>query len=188
MKRKLTEREISHLLPCIKRVLETGEPWENKSLHHPVEAIVTAVLTIPGMKRGKLEDPAYGGGLDGFETNGWHWQWDWWQHFTYNGKSYTLSGSGYYGGQWLPPFRRAMRKPLDSKTIEKIKAMGDAGVPANQIALHLGISHSTAWRYSGGPERLAEREKILTRARVEARRELRSIITQTLKGWDIEKP
>lgn len=95
MKTKLTETESAALLPKIKRVLETGEAWEDEQLHHPVEAIVDAILTIPGMARKDLgEDARYG--IEGFDTNGW--QWDWWQHFTCQGKEYTLSGSGYYGG------------------------------------------------------------------------------------------
>lgn len=95
MKTKLTEAESETLLPNIRRVLETGEPWENEQLHHPVEAIVAAILTIPEMERKDLgEDGQYG--IEGFDTNGW--QWDWWQHFAHGGKEYTLSGSGYYGG------------------------------------------------------------------------------------------
>jgi hypothetical protein len=94
MKTKLTSTEKAVLLPNIERVLKTGKPWEDKLLHCPVEAIVNAILSIPGVQRKPLEDPQYG--IDGFETNGW--QWDWWQHFSHGGKNYTLSGSGYYGG------------------------------------------------------------------------------------------
>lgn len=95
MKHKLTKSESEALLPQIQQVLETGKPWEDKELHHPVEAIVAAILTIPGMERKDLgEDARYG--IEGFDTNGW--QWDWWQHFRHEGKEYTLSGSGYYGG------------------------------------------------------------------------------------------
>lgn len=94
MKLKLTPTETEALLPHIKTVLDTGERWEDENLHHPVDAIVDAILSIPGMKRKKCADPQYG--VDGFDTNGW--QWDWWQSFSYEGKDYTLSGSGYYGG------------------------------------------------------------------------------------------
>lgn len=86
MKTKLTKPELVSLLPQIKRVLDTGKPWEDEHLHHPVEAIVNAILSIPGIEEKE----------DGFETNGW--QWDWWHRFKYKGKEYTLSGSGYYGG------------------------------------------------------------------------------------------
>jgi hypothetical protein len=94
MKSKLTEAEVSALLPNIKRVLETGETWKDDQLHHPVDAIVSAILTIPGMARKSVDGGSYG--IEGFDTNGW--QWDWWQHFTHGDKEYTLSGSGYYGG------------------------------------------------------------------------------------------
>jgi hypothetical protein len=94
MKKYLTPTEKDALMPKIRRVLETGEPWEDDDMHHPVEAIVNAILSIRGMKRKACDEPQYG--IDGFETNGW--QWDWWQNFTFQGKNYTLSGSGYYGG------------------------------------------------------------------------------------------
>lgn len=94
MKKKLTDAEKAALIPHIKKVLETGEGWEDKTLHHPVEAIVSAILEIEGVSRMSLDDPRYG--IDGFDTNGW--QWDWWQHFSHGGKRYVLNGSGYYGG------------------------------------------------------------------------------------------
>lgn len=94
MKLKLTTEEKVALLPKIQAVINTGKPWEDKQLHYPVEAIVQAILSIQGMKRKELDDPRYG--IKGFDTNGW--QWDWWQKFAHNGKEYTLSGSGYYGG------------------------------------------------------------------------------------------
>jgi hypothetical protein len=94
MKLKLTKEESNALLPKIQAVLDTGTPFEDEQLHMPVEAIVNGILSIPGVTRKKFEDARYG--IDGFDTNGW--QWDWWQHFTHNGKEYTLSGSGYYGG------------------------------------------------------------------------------------------
>lgn len=95
MKHKLTESETEALLPNINRVIETGEPWKDEQLHHPVKAIVEAILAIPGMERKDLGDDARYG-IEGFDTNGW--QWNWWQHFRHDGKEYTLSGSGYYGG------------------------------------------------------------------------------------------
>lgn len=94
MKMKLTEEKMDDLIPKIQAVLDTGKSWEDRNMHHPVESVVEAVLSIQGMKRKKLDDQRYG--IDGFDTNGW--QWDWWQHFTFKGKEYTLSGSGYYGG------------------------------------------------------------------------------------------
>lgn len=94
MKLTLTTAEKADLLPKIKRVLDTGEPWEDETMHQPVDAIVSAILEINGVTRQELEDPRYG--IDLFDTNGW--QWDWWQEFSYRGKRYTLSGSGYHGG------------------------------------------------------------------------------------------
>lgn len=94
MKLQLTEDEKAEVIPQIRKVLETGEPWEAESMHHPVEAIVGAILEMPGVERQPLEDGRYG--IEGFETNGW--QWDWWQDFKHEGKRYTLAGSGYYGG------------------------------------------------------------------------------------------
>ena len=94
MKLQLTESETAELLPKIQNVLDTGEGWEGDELHHPVEAIVAAILTIPGVEREEIPDGRYG--VEGFDTNGW--QWDWWQQFKHDGKSYTLSGSGFYGG------------------------------------------------------------------------------------------
>ena len=38
-------------------------------------------------------EPEDGGALT---TNGW--QWDWWMRFDKDGKSFTASGSGFYGG------------------------------------------------------------------------------------------
>ena len=92
MKTKLTPAEKSDLLPKVMAVLETGEPWEDKGIHHPAGAIIDALLTIKGMARKETQD----GNGEGFTTNGW--QYDWWQHFSYLGRGYTLSGSGYYGG------------------------------------------------------------------------------------------
>lgn len=92
MKTKLTESELQTLLPHINRVLTTGEPWEDKLMHHPAGAIIDAVLTINGAAKKETEE----GNGEGFDTNGW--QYDWWQSFTHGGKEYTLSGSGYYGG------------------------------------------------------------------------------------------
>lgn len=72
-------------------VLQTGKMWEDKELHYPACAIINAVLSIPGVAKIATDESR-----EGFDTNGW--QWDWWQYVTYNGKNYTLSGSGYYGG------------------------------------------------------------------------------------------
>lgn len=92
---KLQQPQVELILPHIKRVLETGNPWEDDSFHYPVMLLVDWILSsIPGLKPKALKDPQYG--IEGFETNGW--EWDWVQHFTYQGKEYVLSGSGYYGG------------------------------------------------------------------------------------------
>ena len=37
-----------------------------------------------------------GAEADEMSTNGW--QWDWWNPYIIEGKTYNLSGSGYYGG------------------------------------------------------------------------------------------
>lgn len=92
MKKQLSEAELESLLTNIRRVLETGKPWEDETLHHPSGAIIDAILTIKGMAKKETEE----GNGEGFDTNGW--QYDWWQHFTHGGKEYTLSGSGFYGG------------------------------------------------------------------------------------------
>lgn len=92
MKHKLTPEELASLLPSVQKVLETGVPWKDDALHYPAGAIIAAVLSIKGMKKVKSEE----GNGDGFDTNGW--QYDWWQQFTYKEKKYTLSGSGFNGG------------------------------------------------------------------------------------------
>ncbi|EDY16700.1 hypothetical protein CfE428DRAFT_5813 [Chthoniobacter flavus Ellin428] len=89
---KMSTAEKGIVLPLIKRVLKTGKRWESKSFHFPAEVIIDLVLSIEGMAKGPDTDDA----RDGFSTNGW--QWDWWQTFIYQGRSYTLGGSGFYGG------------------------------------------------------------------------------------------
>lgn len=93
MKTKLSKSELDYLLPNISRVLITGDPWEDKTLHHPAGAIITAVASLNGVKKA---DSNGGENSEGFDMNGW--QWDWWQQFTHEGKRYTLCGSGYHGG------------------------------------------------------------------------------------------
>jgi hypothetical protein len=95
MKLTLTPSETADLIPKIQHVLDTGKPWKDKTLHHPVEALVVAILTIDGIEREVIPGESHYG-IVGFDTNGW--QWDWLQQFKYKGKSYILSGSGYYGG------------------------------------------------------------------------------------------
>jgi hypothetical protein len=95
MKTKLTPVEMSTLVPCIIKVLETGKPWEAEEMHHPAGAIIAAVLSIGGIKKPSREEDGDGSN-EGFSTNGW--QYDWWQKFTYRDKNYTLSGSGFLGG------------------------------------------------------------------------------------------
>jgi len=91
VKTKLTSTEIAQILPDTLAVL-SGEKkgWERATLHHPAGAIIDAILEIKGVAKFKDEES------EGFDTNGW--QWDWWQEFVYQGKRYTLSGSGHYGG------------------------------------------------------------------------------------------
>jgi hypothetical protein len=91
MKTKLTEAEKADLLPDIRTVLRTGEPMKRDDLHHPAGAIIDAILEIDGVTKEPTEDSD-----EGFDTNGW--QFDWWQSFKHGGKTYILSGSGYYGG------------------------------------------------------------------------------------------
>jgi hypothetical protein len=79
-------------LPNIRGGLQSSKGWEDKNLHHPAGAIIDAVLSIPGVKKDSSDENK----SDGFDQNGW--QWDWWQDFTHQGKRYTLSGSGFYGG------------------------------------------------------------------------------------------
>ncbi|HEY4417590.1 MAG TPA: hypothetical protein VGO57_18005 [Verrucomicrobiae bacterium] len=95
MKTKLTKKELDFLLPNIARVLITGDEWTDKTLHHPAGAIIAAVESLNGMEKDASKDEETGSNA-GFSTNGW--QWDWWQQFTHDGKRYTLSGSGFYGG------------------------------------------------------------------------------------------
>ena len=94
MKTELTAVEKKELIPNIEKVLKTGKDWDSLKLHHPAGAIIDAVLEIKGMKKGESDE--YSGGSEGFDCNGWAW--DWWQQFEYKGKQYTLSGSGYHGG------------------------------------------------------------------------------------------
>jgi hypothetical protein len=91
MKTKLNDDELAALLPKIKTALETGKEWVDENLHYPAGAIIDAVQCIEGVEIDRDSDAP-----QGFGTNGW--EWDWWQAFTYQGKKYTLSGSGYYGG------------------------------------------------------------------------------------------
>ena len=86
MKRELTKEEKDYLIQNIMSVLETGEEWEDEIFHQPVGAIIQALEEIDGVEVDE----------DGFDTNGW--QWDWWQRFNYNGKVFALFGSGWNGG------------------------------------------------------------------------------------------
>jgi hypothetical protein len=96
MKKKLTKEEAEVVQNAVRGVFETGKPWEAELLHHPAGAIIDAVLKIKGVKKCKPDDENADGNSEGFPTNGWDW--DWWQQFSYNGKNYTLCGSGFYGG------------------------------------------------------------------------------------------
>jgi hypothetical protein len=69
MKTELSKTEISALLPHIKRVLETGKPWKDETMHHPAGAIIDAVSTIKGMTKKANEE----GNEEGFDMNGWQW-------------------------------------------------------------------------------------------------------------------
>lgn len=95
MKKELTKTETLALATIFRGVIKTGNNWEYCDLHYPVEAIVNALLSIEGVERPpESDEDQYG--EPGFSTNGW--QWDWRQKVMHQGKSYTLSGSGYYGG------------------------------------------------------------------------------------------
>jgi hypothetical protein len=52
--------------------------------------MVTSIMESLGWKQVQEED------RDKFDTNGW--QYDWWMPFEKDGRSFTASGSGYYGG------------------------------------------------------------------------------------------
>jgi len=93
MKTILTKSEHSFITTLVEKTIKSGKRWESDDMHHPAGAIIDAVLSIKGME--KQQDPDSSNG-EGFETNGWSY--DWWQKFVYKGKYYTLSGSGYYGG------------------------------------------------------------------------------------------
>jgi len=92
MKLQLTKEEKKLVVEAVEDVIHKGDAWEDENLHLPAVAIIDAVLSIKGMKKGPDTDDA----REGFVTNGW--EWDWWQTFIFAGKSYTLSGSGFYGG------------------------------------------------------------------------------------------
>ena len=69
----------------IEKVLNGSlDRWSSAETHIPVRDLVEMTKKIEGVEEGD------------FETNGW--QWDWWACFSYKEKSYTMSGSGYYGG------------------------------------------------------------------------------------------
>jgi hypothetical protein len=85
MKLKLTKRESIVVTEAVKRVFETGETWEAEKLHHPAGAIIKTIESIEGVEK-----------EGDFSSNGWDW--DWWQNFTYDEKSFTLFGSGHHGG------------------------------------------------------------------------------------------
>lgn len=85
MRTELTESEKGLILPKIREVLKTGKRWTDEAAHCPTGAIIKAVSAIEGVREEER-----------FETNGW--EWDWWQTFSHEGRNYTLSGSGYYGG------------------------------------------------------------------------------------------
>lgn len=59
------------------------DEWSTEG-HYPAGKLVDMIASIDGVEKGDLE------------TNGF--QWDWWHTFKYDDKSFTLSGSGYYGG------------------------------------------------------------------------------------------
>lgn len=83
---KISKENQQLIHEAISKVLETGEGWEDESLHFPVGELVDVVSHL-----GLIKDE------DGFDTNGW--QWDWWQRFTdKKGQLWILAGSGYYGG------------------------------------------------------------------------------------------
>ncbi len=89
----LTNDKLSPVIDGIKSVLAGGPDFES-DLHFPVGDLIEGVKgAIPGIE--EKEDDS-DNGADGFSSNGW--QWDWWQRFQYEGKTYILSGSGWHGG------------------------------------------------------------------------------------------
>ena len=84
MKLELTPAEKDVVISAVKQVLEGGDDWDAPNFHYPAGALIKAVLEIDGVESVDRD------------SNGW--QWDWWNYFTYEGKRFTLSGSGYYGG------------------------------------------------------------------------------------------
>ena len=90
---KIPKLEKTALISKIQSVLDGGKPWEDKAIHYPANNIIEAVLGIKGIERKESQSTRCAGG---FDTNGWDY--DWWQYFTYNNKTYVLYGSGYYGG------------------------------------------------------------------------------------------
>lgn len=85
MIRQLSGNQKKHIQNNIRNVLDgrTTE-WVAKNEYYPLMALDAAILEIDGVT------------LIDRDTNGW--QWDYWQYYEFNGKTFTLSGSGYYGG------------------------------------------------------------------------------------------
>lgn len=94
MKLTLNDEEKARVLPGIEAVLNgSAKAWEADEEHLPSEALIKAALTLKGLTKDKKADTNCS---DGFDTNGW--EWDWCQHFRHGGKSYVLTGSGALGG------------------------------------------------------------------------------------------
>jgi len=89
----ITTGNIEHVKSQVLKCLSEGTKWEDKEAYFPPDKIIPAILEIAGVAKDEDSDPDSN---EGFSTNGWDY--DWWQSFIYNEKSYILSGSGYYGG------------------------------------------------------------------------------------------
>ena len=82
---KLCESDKQRVKAAVQQVL-CGErdEWDGSEEHFPMYPLVQAVSEIDGVEEGE------------FESNGW--QWDWWQEFIFDGRTFRLYGSGAYGG------------------------------------------------------------------------------------------
>lgn len=90
---KISQLDLQRLKSAVGQVLAgKSEEWKNRDLHLPVEPAVATVLLFEGVAKDDTIEDAN----EGFMTNGW--QYDWWQHFTFEGRKFVLCGHGYYGG------------------------------------------------------------------------------------------
>ena len=85
MIRELTKNQKRHVREKVKEVISGAtETWDAPNEHYPLMALNAAILEIAGVEEVDRD------------TNGWAW--DYWQYYSFEGKQFTLSGSGYHGG------------------------------------------------------------------------------------------